>query len=71
MSDYVTINKIEVASKLAHSITFRESGDICNNEDEMFEDIYADVLTYNEVIQERFDTWFDYFLTLIEKEKIS
>ena len=31
------INSIELAAELAHTRTFYESGDICNNEDDMYE----------------------------------
>jgi len=32
-----TINVIELACELAHTRTFQESGDIINNEDDMFQ----------------------------------
>ena len=66
----IKVNLLELASELAHSRTLYESGDICNNEDDMFEDINADVLTYKEEIQDRFNGWYDYYLTEIEKYKI-
>lgn len=61
------INPIELASELAHNRTFYESGDICSNEDDMFVDMEAEVLTYTEEIQNRFNSWYDYYLTEIEK----
>ena len=66
-SDYKEINILELASNLAHDRTLYESGDICNNEDEMFEDISAETLVYTEEIQDRFNRWYDYYLTEIEK----
>lgn len=66
----IKVNLLELASELAHSRTLYESGDICNNEDDMFEDINADVLTYKEEIQDRFNEWYDYYLSEIEKYKI-
>jgi hypothetical protein len=60
-----TINTIELASNLAHNRTLYESGDICENEDDMYEDINSDTLTYKEVIQERFNEWYDYYTTQI------
>jgi hypothetical protein len=66
----ISVNLLELASELAHSRTLYESGDICNNEDDMFEDINADVLTYKEEIQDRFNEWYDYYLSEIEKYKI-
>lgn len=62
----VTVNPVELASELAHNRTLYESGDICNNEDDMFQNINDDVLTYTEDIQDRFNEWYDYYLTIIE-----
>lgn len=61
------LNPLELASNLAHNRTLYESGDICNNEDDMFVDINAEVLTYTEEIQDRFNSWYDYYLSQIEK----
>ena len=61
----VTINVIEVASELAHHQTLYDSGDICSNENDMYEDINAEVLTYKEEIQDRFNTWYDYYFEII------
>jgi hypothetical protein len=58
---------IELASTLAHDRTFYESGDICNNENDMYEDPLAGITTYREEIQERFDNWYDYYLSKITK----
>jgi hypothetical protein len=57
---------LELASDLAHDRTLYESGDICSNEDDMFEDINSDVLTYKDEIQDRFNEWYDYYLTKLE-----
>lgn len=58
---------LELASELAHNRTFYESGDIIQNEDEMYQDINLKVLTYKEEIQERFDSWYDYYYSIIKK----
>lgn len=63
----IRINAIELASELAHSRTLYESGDICNNEDDMFNDPEDGMQTYKEEIQDRFNEWYDYYLTEIEK----
>lgn len=52
---------IELASELAHDRTLYESGDICNNEDDMYNGE-----NYTEEIQDRFNEWYDYYLTKIE-----
>jgi hypothetical protein len=44
-----------------------ESGDICNNEDEMYDDPVDGVQTYTEEIQDRFNEWYDFYLSEIEK----
>jgi hypothetical protein len=62
-----TINVLELASELAHIRTFQESGDIINNEDDMYQDINAEVLTYTEEIQDRFNDWYDFYLGEINK----
>jgi hypothetical protein len=62
------INAIELASNLAHNRTFYESGDICNNEDDMYEDPNdEDGTVYTDEIQDRFNNWYDYYLGEIEK----
>lgn len=58
----ITINALELASELAHDRTFYDSGDICNNEDEMYNGE-----NYTDEIQERFNQWYDYYLTKIEQ----
>ena len=52
---------IELACELAHARTLYESGDICNNENDMYIDITSDELTYKEEIQDRFNNWYDYY----------
>lgn len=62
-----TINVLELASELAHIRTFQESGDIISNEDDMYQDINAEVLMYIEEIQDRFNDWYDFYLGEINK----
>jgi hypothetical protein len=62
-----TINVIELACELAHSRTFDESGDIINNEDDMFETHEDGTQYYKEEIQDRFNHWYDYYLGEINK----
>jgi hypothetical protein len=57
-----TEQRLELACELAHSRTLYESGDICNNEDDMY-----DGENYTEEIQDRFNGWYDYYLTQIDK----
>lgn len=65
----VIINVEELASNLAHNRTLTESGDICNNEDDMYttESTDDDNLIYKEEIQDRFNNWYDYYYTEIMK----
>ena len=62
----IKINALELAAELAHNRTLYESGDICRNEDEMYE-INDGVESYTEEIQERFNGWYDDYLGEIEK----
>lgn len=62
-------DSIELACKLAHDRTLYESGDMCNNEDDMYEDPTAGTTTYKDEIQDRFNHWYDYYLTEITKQK--
>lgn len=66
-----TINVLEVAAELAHNRTFYESGDLCNNEDDMFDNPTDGIQVYNEKIQDRFNEWYDYYLGEIEKYAIN
>jgi len=62
-----TDQRIELACDLAHSRTLYESGDICNNENDMYDDPTAGIQVYKEEIQDRFNEWYDYYLTQIDK----
>ena len=55
---------LELASNLAHDRTFYESGDIIMNEDEMYQEGGEN---YTEEIQDRFNSYYDFYLTEIEK----
>jgi hypothetical protein len=57
---------LELASDLAHERTLYESGDICNNEDDMYVDPSAESTMYKEEIQDRFNDWYDYYLSRIK-----
>jgi hypothetical protein len=61
----VLVNIVELASELAHNRTLYESGDICNNEDEMYVKDNPDCLIYKDEIQERFNNWYDEYFTII------
>ena len=61
----VLINIVEVAAELAHDRTLYESGDICNNEDEMYQGNDPNCLIYKEEIQERFNNWYDHYFNTI------
>jgi hypothetical protein len=61
----VLVNIVELASELAHNRTLYESGDICNNEDEMYVEGNPDYLVYKDEIQERFNNWYDEYFTII------
>jgi len=66
-SDMVTVNKLELASNLAHSKTFdifqdSDGEDRISDEDEMYEGE-----RYKDNIQDVFNSEYDFFLTEIEK----
>ena len=63
----IKINALELAAELAHNRTLYESGDICNNEDDMYEEPTDCIITYKEEIQDRFNEWYGYYLGEIEK----
>lgn len=65
-----TINILELASNLAHDRTLYESYDILNNEDEIYQDINAEELHYTEEIQDRFNEWYGYYLSEIDKAAV-
>jgi hypothetical protein len=61
-------NILELASNLAHNRTFYESGDICSNEDDMYEDTSDKTcMFYKDEIQDRFNEWYSYYLIEISK----
>ena len=66
----IKINVLELAAELAHNRTLYESGDICNNEDDMYE-INDGVESYTQEIQDRFIEWYDYYLVEINKYAIN
>jgi hypothetical protein len=57
---------LELASDLAHERTLCESSDICNDEDDMYVDPSAESTMYKEEIQDRFNDWYDYYLSRIK-----
>jgi len=61
------LNPIELASNLAHNRTLYESGDICLCEDDMYANRDSSSLVYTEEIQDRFNSWYGYYLSEIEK----
>jgi len=66
-SDLITVNKLELASNLAHSKTFdifqdADGEDRIQDEDEMY-----DGENYKDNIQDVFNSEYDFFLTEIEK----
>lgn len=58
-----TEQMIELASWLAHDRTLYESG---YNENDMYENPTDAIQFYKEEIQDRFNEWYDYYLTKIE-----
>jgi len=63
MSDIVTINKLELASELAHRMLVIEWDD---RSESIYEDDTADVTVYTENAQDIFNDYYDIFLTIIE-----
>ena len=67
----ITLNKIELASELAHKATVDElvlNGDY-NSEDDLHNFDDEDVLTYKEEVQDVFNRWYDFYIDEIEKVK--
>lgn len=64
-TDDIILNRLELASNLAHDRTFVESN--LDSESDMFQDKRAEVLTYTEDIQDSFNSWYDHYETLILK----
>ena len=62
-----TSELLELASNLAHERTLCESSDICNDEDDMYVDPNAEITIYKDEIQDRFHTWYDFYLTEIKE----
>ena len=63
MSDIVTVNKLELASELAHRMLVIEWDD---RSESIYEDDTADVTVYTENAQDIFNDYYDIFLTIIE-----
>ncbi len=63
MSELITINKIELASELAHIKLLREW---YRPQESIYADDNADVLTYTEDAQDRFNEYYDDYISLIE-----
>jgi hypothetical protein len=63
MSDIVTVNKLELASELAHRMLVIEWDD---RSESIYEDDTADVTVYTENAQDIFNDYYNIFLTIIE-----
>jgi hypothetical protein len=63
MSELITINKLELASELAHIKLLREW---YRPQESIYVDDKADVLIYTEDCQDRFNEYYDDYLSLIE-----
>ena len=72
----ITINKIELASNLAHKsvideliIPFQTDGSysLYENEDDLFIEDEDEILTYKDDVQDVFNKWYDYYLNMIEE----
>jgi len=61
----VSVNILELASELAHERTLGESQDICDSEDDMYDEDTEGCFVYKEEIQDRFNLWYDYFYSKI------
>ena len=64
-NDNITINKIELATKLAH--LYIVDGTLTS--EDIYEDAYEGITTYKENIQEAFDIAFDMYITILEEEQ--
>jgi hypothetical protein len=65
--DNVTLNKLELASELAHD---RAQTELMAKGLINYEDLYIDsedTVAYTETMQEEFNYWYDYYLTRIEE----
>jgi len=63
MSDVIMVNKLELASKLAHRMLVIEWDDCSES---IYEDDTAGVTVYTEDAQDIFNDYYDMFLTIIE-----
>lgn len=63
MSDVITVNKLELASELAHRMLVIEWDD---RSESIYEDDTAGVTVYTENAQDIFNDYYDMFLTIIE-----
>ena len=63
MSEIVTVNKLELASELAHKMLVIEQDD---RSESIYEDDTASVTVYTENAQDIFNDYYDIFLTIIE-----
>ena len=63
MSDIVTVNKLELASELAHRMLVIEWDD---RSESIYEDDTAGVAVYTVNAQDIFNDYYDMFLTIIE-----
>ena len=72
----ITINKIELASNLAHKsvmdeliIPFQTDGSysIYENEDDLFIEDENENMIYKDDVQDVFNRWYDYYLNMIEE----
>jgi phosphoserine phosphatase len=69
----VKINKIELASELAHDMAKDEMfrNELITDEDDMFiNGETEDIIIYTEEAQDIFNRWFDYFISEISSIEI-
>lgn len=66
-SDYITINKLELASELAH----QRLELLHEDKIQIFEDKDADELSYTEEAQDIFNEYYDYYLDVIQETAIN
>ena len=75
-SHLISINKIELASNLAHKsvmdeliIPFQTNGSysLYENEDDLFIEDENENLIYKDDVQDVFNRWYDYYLNMIEE----
>lgn len=65
-NDEVVINKVELATKLAHMYTVDEL--VFSND--IYEDEYAGITVYTDKAQMIFDVVFDMYISVIEETEI-